>query len=194
MNKFTNDEIFDIIVEHVCRYRQIQESSITVICRSRDFTQPRQEVMKLLKDYNPLLSLNGIAEYFPGLCKNGKKNHSTIISSIKTINNLLVYDKEFIKVHTEIKKHLDCIFYGNTVLEAKKAEIINSILELCYDYSKNKAFNQEIRYSIESIGGKLDYYLNELDKVKAEIEQHEADNKNPLSNKTFRERNVIKNL
>lgn len=64
----------------------INYDDMFIKCRKRENVLSRQVSMMLIKHYEPGVSLKSIGLYFGG------KDHTTVIHSIKTVNNLMSYD------------------------------------------------------------------------------------------------------
>ena len=87
------------ILDIVCRHFGVQKEEIASASRKRHRVLPRHIVCKLLKDYTRL-SLKDIGWFMGG------RDHSTIIHSIRAIENLIFTDKEFEKEYKIIEDKL----------------------------------------------------------------------------------------
>lgn len=81
----TSDEIADIIEQTVCKYFKLTKDDLKRKTRRREIVMPRQICMFLLGKFTNH-SLVKIGRYFNG------KDHTTVIYSLRTVQNLIDTD------------------------------------------------------------------------------------------------------
>lgn len=101
--RINNYEIVQHIKGVVLQYYGISESIIFSKSRKREHVTPRQIAIYLIKKHTTL-SLVGIGK---NLVEGHIFDHSTVIHAIKTIENLLSYDKCINKDLTNISNKVD---------------------------------------------------------------------------------------
>jgi chromosomal replication initiator protein len=89
----------DYILDIVCRHFDITKFEIVSTSRKRNFVLPRHVVCHLVKKYT-LLALKDIGWFMGG------RDHSTIIHSIRAIDNLIATDKAFEREYQLIEDKL----------------------------------------------------------------------------------------
>ncbi len=93
------DSIIEKVIDIVCAHEGISINVINLNTRKREIVQARQISHYLLKSMSGLpLSVIG--------WEVGKKDHSTVLHSCKTISGYLDVDKEWRKKINEIEKKL----------------------------------------------------------------------------------------
>jgi chromosomal replication initiation ATPase DnaA len=108
----SDSELARIIVKLCAEEYGIPIETLIATTRQRLQCEARQVSMKLVRE-NTTLSLKEIGELYmakrKGYAPALGKDHTTIIHGIKTIDNLLSYDKLVIDKYTKIKVHLNSI-------------------------------------------------------------------------------------
>lgn len=94
-NKTDDDKVKDI-KEVVCKYFGISIWMIESRSRKREIVEPRQIAAALVREFTNL-SLKGTGLRFGGI------DHSSVIYSLSTVNDLVIIDKEFRKKFEYIK-------------------------------------------------------------------------------------------
>jgi chromosomal replication initiator protein len=86
----TNDEKVNDIKEVVCKYFGISLWMIESRSRKREIVEPRQIATALVREFTNF-SLKATGLRFGGI------DHSSVIYSLSTVNDLIIIDKEFRK-------------------------------------------------------------------------------------------------
>lgn len=86
------------IIEAACILANITEDEFKGPCRKREYCEARQIAVKLIRDKCRSLSFDFIGKMIGG------RDHSTVIYSIETANDLIISDKYFKKKYTELEK------------------------------------------------------------------------------------------
>lgn len=94
-NKTDDDKVKDI-KEIVCNYFGINLWMIESRSRKREIVEPRQIATTLVREFTRL-SLKGTGLRFGGI------DHSSVIYSLSTVNDLIITDKEYRKKFEHIK-------------------------------------------------------------------------------------------
>lgn len=89
------------IVSYVCRYYQIDESTLRGQERRRDVTMARQIAMYLMRRINPNMSLNDIGREFDG------RDHSTVLHSLEKVEKQMRSDPSFAETVKEITTNIN---------------------------------------------------------------------------------------
>jgi chromosomal replication initiator protein len=92
----TDDDKVKDIKEIVCKYFGISLWMIESRSRKREIVEPRQIATALVREFTRF-SLKGTGLRFGGL------DHSSIISAVNTVNDLIVTDKDYRKKFEHIK-------------------------------------------------------------------------------------------
>ncbi len=92
----TDDDKVNDIKEVVCKYFGINLWMIESRCRKREIVEPRQIATTLVREFTRL-SLKGTGLRFGGI------DHSSVIYSLSTVNDLIITDKEYRKKFEHIK-------------------------------------------------------------------------------------------
>lgn len=95
----TTEVNIDYIQKSVCEYYQITLDDIKGKSRKKEVVIPRQVGIYLSKNYTTL-SLKTIGLYFGG------RDHSTVIHSIETVEDMMVTDKKFKAQMLELQKRM----------------------------------------------------------------------------------------
>ncbi len=83
----------DRIKEVVCKHYGLDPATITQTkSRKRELVFARQLIMYFMKKYTKM-SLKSIGSEFAGASNGKKKDHTTVIHSIRTVNNLMDTDE-----------------------------------------------------------------------------------------------------
>ncbi len=84
----------------VCQYYDIDPATIlTTKSRKRELVFARQLIMYFMRKYTKM-SLKSIGSEFAGTSNGKKKDHTTVIHSIRTVNNLMDTDEG---IRTQVK-------------------------------------------------------------------------------------------
>ena len=106
-------DIASIIIKTCAEEWNIDSDDIIIASRRRTVVEPRQLAIYLIRKYT-LLSLEEIGMLFKtsriGYPVKYGKDHSTIIHSIKSAENLLDYDKRYASKFNNIQNHLNNLF------------------------------------------------------------------------------------
>ncbi len=89
----------EAIVDHVSKYYNISKDDIYSVKRRADILNARQVAMYLTREMTDI-SLSMIGDHFGG------KNHSTVLHSIKQIENKVETDAKFSQIMTEMKENI----------------------------------------------------------------------------------------
>jgi chromosomal replication initiation ATPase DnaA len=100
----SDNEIAAIIIRLCAEEYGITVNTLIALGRVRSQCEARQMSMKLIKDYTSL-SLKDIGMNYYSNNKLGK-DHTTVISAIKTIDNLLTYDKAVIDKYQRLVNNI----------------------------------------------------------------------------------------
>jgi len=92
----TDDDKVKDIKEVVCKYFGISLWMIESRSRKREIVEPRQIATALVREFTRL-SLKGTGLRFGGI------DHSSVIYSLSTVNDLVITDKEYRKKFEHIK-------------------------------------------------------------------------------------------
>jgi chromosomal replication initiator protein len=92
----TDDNKVDDIKEIVCKYFGISLWMIESRSRKREIVEPRQIAATLVREFTRF-SLKGTGLRFGGL------DHSSIISAVNTVNDLIATDKDYRKKFEYVK-------------------------------------------------------------------------------------------
>ena len=92
----TDDNKVDDIKEIVCKYFGLSLWMIETKSRKREIVEPRQIAITLVREFTRL-SLKGTGLRFGGL------DHSSIIYSVSTVNDLIATDKDYRKKFEYVK-------------------------------------------------------------------------------------------
>jgi chromosomal replication initiator protein len=105
----SDSELATIIVKLCADEYGIPLETLTAVSRHRLQCEARQISMKLVRE-NTTLSLKEIGELYMAKRKNQPpakgKDHTTVISAIKTIDNLLSYDKAVIERYQRLVNNI----------------------------------------------------------------------------------------
>jgi chromosomal replication initiator protein len=88
------------IMDAVCNYYQVESKYIFGRKRNRPYVRPRQIVAYIAKYNIPNITYKDIGRYL------GNRDHSTMINSVKSVNDELSYRIKFKKEINEIKAML----------------------------------------------------------------------------------------
>lgn len=95
-------EIMDIIIKIICKNSNIDYFNFMdkPKLRKKEYMQIRQKSHYFSKKYTDL-TLYKIGKYI------SNKDHSTVLHSIKTVNNMMETDKEYLKNIKELKEQIE---------------------------------------------------------------------------------------
>jgi chromosomal replication initiator protein len=100
MEKVSREVSIDSVQRIVCEYLAVTPEDLKAASRRRGLVQARQLAMYFAKELTNE-SLKAIGLHFGG------RDHSTVIHSLQTVNNLMDTDKEFFKQVHELRKKLN---------------------------------------------------------------------------------------
>jgi chromosomal replication initiator protein len=86
----------EVIKRVVCSYLGLQQSLIVSRGRKGHIVEARQMAMFFIRKYTRL-SLNQTGMEFGGL------NHATVIHAVQTVNNILTYDKLYMRKFKDVE-------------------------------------------------------------------------------------------
>ena len=89
------------IISYICRYYEIDESTLRGQERRRDVTLARQIAMYLMRRINPNMSLNDIGKEFDG------RDHSTVLHSLEKVEKQMRSDPAFAETVKEITTNIN---------------------------------------------------------------------------------------
>jgi chromosomal replication initiation ATPase DnaA len=89
------------IMSSVCNYYQVPARDIFGTRRYRHYVRPRQIVCYIAKLHIPDITLKEIGKYL------GNRDHSTVIHSVRSVEDEMSYNKRFEKEVNEIKLMLN---------------------------------------------------------------------------------------
>ena len=90
----------EIIIRETARYFQISEEELRGQSRSKNTAMARQVSMYLIRTLTDL-SLQGIGEMYEG------RNHATVLSSIRKIENLIQTDQKTATVVRDVTSNIN---------------------------------------------------------------------------------------
>lgn len=99
--KYTID-LPSTIIQVVCSYYEVFSNDVISKSRSREFVEPRQIAMKVIKN-KTVLSLRAIGELFSG------RDHSTVLYSCEVVDELCQTDMAYKKRYHEILSLFDLL-------------------------------------------------------------------------------------
>ena len=89
------------IMDAVCNYYQVESRHIFGIKRNRPYVRPRQIVCYIAKYNIPDITLKEIGRYL------GNRDHSTVIHSVRSVEDEMSYNKRFETEINEIRGMLN---------------------------------------------------------------------------------------
>jgi chromosomal replication initiator protein len=89
------------IMSAVCNYYQVESRHLFGIKRNRPYVRPRQIVCYIAKYNIPDITLKEIGRYL------GNRDHSTVIHSVRSVEDEMSYNKRFETEINEIKGMLN---------------------------------------------------------------------------------------
>lgn len=98
-------ELMNNIEELVCQEYGITRDYLKAIGRQRKRVEPRYMVWKLLHENN--VSLKEIGRSYKVSYKKPVTDHTTVISGIKRLNDLLSYEDVTISIYNNVKNRLN---------------------------------------------------------------------------------------
>lgn len=100
MDKVSKEITIESVQKVVCDYLEVQPEQVKASSRKREIVQARQLAMYFAKELTTE-SLKSIGLHFGG------RDHSTVIHSLQTVNNLMDTDKEFKRQVGDLRKRLN---------------------------------------------------------------------------------------
>ena len=95
----TTEVNIDYIQKSICEFFKVTLDEVKSKSRKKELVVPRQVGIYLAKNYT-MLSLKTIGLYFGG------RDHSTVIHSVETVEDMMVTDKKFKSQMVEIQKRM----------------------------------------------------------------------------------------
>lgn len=78
----------EVLILCAAKIYEVSPNSVITRSRKREYVCPRQMIWKWLKYHKPYMTLNNIAKV------TGQNNHSNVLHGIKSITNLMQFDKD----------------------------------------------------------------------------------------------------
>jgi predicted RNase H-like nuclease (RuvC/YqgF family) len=122
------------IIVFVADYYKIPIDLVLSTSRKREYVKVRQVSCYFIRELINRISLQKIANNFPGKCKNGLMDHATIISAINKVKGYIETDKSFKReiedLTQKIKEDLKIIPHVETESERKQRLLLNENIYL----------------------------------------------------------------
>ena len=90
-----------VIIDYISKFYNLDEALLRGQSRSRDVARGRQIAMYLIRRMNPNLSLNDIGKEF------GKRDHTTVLHSLKEVEKKMLSDPAFAEMVKEITTNIN---------------------------------------------------------------------------------------